>query len=290
MTNEIDLILDKVLNTLGREFIDGDLVETLESFEKFLVLLATTVFPDHEISNPEPGTIVGNAAWSFTINTTDIFEEMKPFSPGLNRDAIVRVLGRQLARRDTISDLQGKSPVDAFDVDKLVLVPKMGSFIRQSNVLLGRPAYNYVYSAPAINETRHLMYVPRHALSHIGLSEDELFERAMQNIRKSAEGVSVEFEDGIGFIESDVMDGMAAQLIFYPEFWKSLSEKVGDHLFIHAVEHDELIVCKASERDTIFGIVASAATGKVESLLPGTFFTYDDEGFRLFAKRLPDDA
>lgn len=303
MTDEIDLILDKALAAIGREFIDGELVESSASFEKFMVILATTVFPEHEISIPETGTLIGRAAWSFTIDVTDVFEHMKAFSPGHNRDVIVGVLKRQLVRRDAFKELQGQSPVERFDPSKLILVPKMGSFIRngapgmrhfggddKKDVMLGRPAYGYVHSVAAINEPTHLMYVPGNALPVIGLSEDEVFDLAMQNLKKNAENVTVEFEDGFGMIGSDVMDGMPSQLIFYPDFWRSLSEKVGDHLFVHVVEHDQIIVCKASERDTIFSIIGSVAAGKIDALLPATFFTYDYDGFRLFARTLPDDA
>ncbi len=303
MTDEIDSILDKALTAAGQEFIDGELVESAASFEKFMVVLATFVFPDHEISISEPGTLIGKAAWSFTIDISEVFEQMKAFSPGHNRDVIVGVLERQLVRRNTFKELKGQDPAERFDPSKLILVPKMGSFIRngapgmrhlggddKKDVMIGRPAYGYVHSVAAINEPTHLMYVPGNALPIIGLSEDELFELAMENLRKSAEKVTVEFEDGFGLIGSDVMDGMPSQLIFYPDFWKSLSEKVGDHLFVHVVEHDQIIVCKASERETIFGIIGSVAAGKIEALLPATFFTYDDDGFRLFARTLPDDA
>ena len=303
MTNEIDTILDQALASLGRDFIDGEIVENAQSFENFMVVVAKTVFPDHEISVAEPGTIIGKGAWSFTIEITEIFEQMKPFSPGENRDVIVHVLERQLARRDSFKALEQKNPAEYFDTSKLILVPAMGSTIRngppglshfadddRKAIMLGRPVYGYVHSVPAINLPTHLMFVPEEALPIIGLTEDEVFDLAMQNLIKNAEGLEVEFEDELGFINSDVMDGMPSQLIFYPEFWKSLSKKVGDHLFIHVVEHHEIVVCKASARDTIFDIVAAVAAGKVEPLLPATFFTYDDKGFRLFAKMLPDDA
>jgi hypothetical protein len=303
MTNEIDTIIDKALSEVGHNFIDGEIVETMEAFERFMFQLAKALFPNHKFSIPEPGTILGQASWTFTLEITDIFKKMKPFSPGHNRDIIVKVLERQLIRRDTFSQLEGQNPIERFNPEKLILVPKMGSAVRngpssskfletnkEEAVMLSRPAYGYVHSVPAINEPTHLMFVPKLALPMIGLSEEEIFAKALQNLKSKAEKVTVKFEDDVAFIGEDTMDGMPSQLIFHPDFWKALSQQVGDHLFVHVVEHNEVIVCKSRARDIIFNLVTGVAMGNIGSLLPATFFTYDDDGFRLFAKMLPDSA
>lgn len=195
MTNEIDTILDAALAEVGREFIDGDIVETPEAFERFMVHLVHAVFPNHQISTPEPGKLFVRSTWSFTLDVTDIFKQMKPFSPGQNRDIINSLLHRQLVRRNVFHELEKKNPAQQFDERKLILVPRMGSAIRNgpkgSNLsdateaekeMLSRPVYGYVHAVPVINEPTHLMYVPRLALPMVGLSEDEVLARAMHNI------------------------------------------------------------------------------------------------------------
>lgn len=94
MAEEVDLIIDKALALAGRDFIDGDVVESVESFGNFMATTIQTALPSHTFSIPELGTILGAADWSFTMNVAKLLEDMKPFSPGANRDIIVQVLHR----------------------------------------------------------------------------------------------------------------------------------------------------------------------------------------------------
>lgn len=129
------------------------------------------------------------------------------------------------------------------------------------------------------------MYIPKGVPSLIGLSEDAMFERAMQNLKAKVPSVSIEFEDGIGFVDRTALGGMASQLIFHPDFWVSLSKRMGDNLFIHVAQHNEIIICKRSDTEAIFNIMNGIATGELDALLSGTFFVCDDGGCRAISSR-----
>lgn len=304
MTEEIDTILDQTLAKIGHDFIDGGVIESSQAFEQFMVQLVQIALPAHEISLPKSGTILGKGTWSFTVDVEETFERMKPFAPGQNRDEVTKFLKRLIVRRDTWNEVDTTNLQERLDWSKLTLIPKMGSVMREGptagqflgaseaeKAMLSRPAYGYVHAVPVINHPSHFLYLPKLTLPGTGMTEDDVFKKALQNIKSKADDITVEFEnDEIAFIGKEYMDGVVSQLILYPDFWKSLSEKVEDDLFIHVVQHDQIIVCKSRARDLIFRIVSGAATGKIDSLLPATFFTHDAEGFRIFAKMLPDDA
>jgi hypothetical protein len=298
MSDEIDLFINQTLAMIRHDFIDGDLVESQENFDMFMLVLLQSVFPHHQISVAERGTIVGKGSWHFTVGTEDIFQGLKPFSPGQNRDLIVKVLGRELIRRDTFNAIKGKDPYKEFDSSKLILVPKMKwtQLNKPRNLhvtngspaeikIVSRPAFGDVHCFAAINEPTHLMYVPKQMLPAIGISEDDLFKRAMKNLKDKASEVTIDFDEGLALIGNDAMDGMASQLIFDPEFWMSLSKKVDDGLFIHVVQDSEIVVCKLSDEMAMFELMSGIAGGEVDALLPDNFFTCDDKGFRLLARR-----
>jgi hypothetical protein len=86
------------------------------------------------------------------------------------------------------------------------------------------------------------------------------------------------------------MNGVASSLLFLPEFWASISERMEDYIVVHVVSHEQIIVLPASQQAAIVGLIVSAGRGRIGMLLPATLFTYDDQGFRIFAKLFPDDA
>lgn len=303
MNAEIDSIIEKALSSMGRDFIDGDIVETRESFSDFIVILMKTAFPDHEVSLKGDRLSIEKAKWCFSPQYATIFEKLEPFSPGHNRDLVVRFLRGCLHSMDAMKMGQEEGAKPSIQLDKLVMVPRLGSFMRETtkritgqddvevqDVFLSRPVYDYVHSVIALDSPTHIAFISKGGLKDMGLTEDQVFDVAMTNIKKRAQNLKLDFSDGYAIVDSHDMGGLASQLIFHTDFWKSVSEEVKDDLFIHVLDQSALMVCKASDRVTIMNIFMSAATGKLESLLPATFFTYDQKGFRIFAKLLPDDA
>ncbi len=215
MSEEIDNILNDVLVDLGHDLVDGILIESDLAFEKFMVAVAERAFPDHKISIPEPGMMLISAKSAFTISIADTFARLKKYSPGHNRDIVKHLFQMKTAQLKIISDTNKQSLSSMFDLEKLVLLPKMGSFARRvpqgPQIMGARPeqaaflykrAFNYIYSVPAINTPDHVFFIPKLALKDIGLSEDEIFERAQRNLKRDSKNVNVEFEDDLAFIDS----------------------------------------------------------------------------------------
>lgn len=298
MNDEIDLAITDTLASFGHDFVDGIIIESEHAFPLFISQAIQRILPQHKIEVDADGVLMCTGDWNFTIPLAKARGKMKPFAPGKNRDLIAELLERLIKERDTWVEVREVAESNRPDWNKLALIPKFGSEVRKVHTetdgngqFLSRPAIDYVHSVPVIDKPSHFMFLPRFSLPELDLTEDEIYERALQNTRQKSQNIHVDFEDGeVATITDDDVGGTASQLLFDNEFWAALSRKVEDDLFIHVVEHNQLIVCKASARAAIFDIMTDAALGRLPSLMRATFFAYDDKGLRLFAKMLPDDA
>lgn len=305
-------IAKQALFLLDAENVGATFAAEIDIFTRLLAEAAKILVPERTVRIVGPETILiagkGKEAegWAGTIEVRRFHKQLRPLDTAKNMSVFVDFIQRMHARATTWREVDNSTAAVQFDLDKLLLVPKMGSDARAGmdaeaylevqegadTRLLRRPVYGYVHAVPVINHPDHFIYPTVPMLPFLGVTEDELFERATANIRSLASKLKIDIgpeekENGL-LIEG--MNGVVSSLLFLPEFWASISERMEDYIVVHVVSHEQIIVLPASQQAAIVGLIVSAGRGRIGMLLPATLFTYDDQGFRIFAKLFPDDA
>lgn len=292
--------------------IAGDVTRNIASFSKLLAEALRLVVPERTVSVVGPNTILisdenrTGEGWHGTVDVRQHFDSLSQTNPAANMEILLGLIAEMHARASIWRSKDSSNFATEFDLEKLVLIPKLGSTARAGaearqylNVpeqpdegLIRRPVYGYVHAVPTINHPDRFVYPQTKLLPMLGLTEDELFDRGKENIRRLASTLRIEIgaeEMENGFM-IEGMEGVVSSLLFLPEFWASIAERMGSQIIVHAVSHEQLIVVPEKQRLMIMNMLIATARGELGALLPATFFTYDDEGFRIFGKFLPDNA
>lgn len=137
----------------------------------------------------------------------------------------------------------------------------------------------------AFDMPTNFIFIDRAMLSDMGMSEEEVKEKALDNLRAKAGRIKFRTDYGKAPVKIDRLDGNASALLLLDSFWQKEAVKAKDELVIHVEDYDILKVVRKSDKTALAQLLIEIAMRRINSVFPPPIlFVYATDGMRLLTE------